>query len=340
MKCPVHSDKDVVGYCVECGAFGCDTCLIPRGKGDNLCQKCLKTVEGSGRGQKGLGAKLLGDKKTPKPASRKPTFQRSSVVRKGAGGGGRKLIVKFRDNRELKGTTYKLDTKQLGFHFVPLDPAEESDRIFVYFSDVKMISFVRSLEGRPDPGGKAAEQGGDGPEVKLAFPGNEIIEGHLLHRFDGSAQRFFMAPKQDDGNLISILVERAALSGMEMEGYKEGIFTEESEEIAAQDAAKKGRAPLSQNESMGDLYFSMKNYDSALAEYEKVQKEYPSDKRLKLKMSVCYFNRGVNFIKSRKYTEAKVEFEKIDEDDPIYGKAKKKIRKIEKILKEVQSMGR
>jgi DNA-directed RNA polymerase subunit H (RpoH/RPB5) len=47
----------------------------------------------------------------------------------------------------------------------------------------------------------------------------------------------------------------------------------------------------------------------------------------------------VNFIKSRKYKEAKTEFEKIGEDDPIYDKAKKKIRKIEKILKEVRTMG-
>ena len=73
--------------------------------------------------------------------------------------------------------------------------------------------------------------------------------------------------------------------------------------------------------------------------YERVKKEYPSDKRLALKISVCNFNRGVNFIKSRKYLEAKAEFEKIGEDDPIYEKAKRKMRKIEKILKEVESMG-
>ena len=83
----------------------------------------------------------------------------------------------------------------------------------------------------------------------------------------------------------------------------------------------------------------MKNYDSALIENEKVREEYPDEKRLKLKISVCNFNRGVNFVKSRKYREAKAEFGKIDEDDPIYTKAKKKIRKINKILKDVESMG-
>jgi tetratricopeptide (TPR) repeat protein len=133
----------------------------------------------------------------------------------------------------------------------------------------------------------------------------------------------------------------SALKGIEMEGFRRGSFAAPVEDIdiAEPDAKGKGRAPLSQNESMGDLYFSMKNYDSALAEYEKVKEEYPEDKRLNLKISICSFNRGVNFIKSRKYVEAKVEFEKIGEDDPIYQKAKKKIRKIDKILREAETMG-
>jgi tetratricopeptide (TPR) repeat protein len=286
-----------------------------------------------------LASRLLGTKKPAEPVERRGQFQRSSVARK-AGVGGRKLEVRFRDKRVIKGTTYKLDVNSLGFYLVPLEPADE-DRIFVYFSDLTAIYFVRGFDERSDMSASDRESSVEGQEVKIAFPDGEIIEGRTLHRFDPSCQRFFIVPKEGMPNVVSILVEMSSLKGIEMEGFKRGTFAEPDETVDIEEDEKKGkgRAPLSQNESMGDLYFSMKNYDSALAEYEKVREEYPEDKRLKVKISVCNFNRGVNFIKSRKYVEAKAEFEKIGEDDPVYSRAKKKIRKINKILKEVETMG-
>jgi hypothetical protein len=338
MKCPVHTDRNVVGYCIECGAFGCDLCLAPRGKGDNICKKCEKTKSRVARkdDKKGLVSKLFGEKKTPVPGEPRPVAARASVSGKAAAG--RKMIVRFRNNRDLKGTTYKLDINSQGFYLVPLEPLKGQERLFVYFSDVKAINFVRDFEGRFRPDEVASAQATEGQEMRVAFQDGEIIEGRTLHHFDPSCQRFYMVPKEDTGNIISILIERSALKGIESESFKHGVFAEE-EELGIFKPEKQDRAPLSQSESMGDLYFSMKNYDSALAEYEKVKKDYPNDKRLNLKISVCNFNRGVNFIKSRKYLEAKAEFEKINEDDPVYDKAKKKIRKIEKILKEAQSMG-
>ncbi len=335
MKCPAHSDKDVIGYCTECGAFGCDRCLVAKGKGENLCLKCEKTrVASSVDVKKGLLGNLLGKKKTPSPP---PVAARSSVARKP--GSGRKLAVHYRGGKTVTGTTYKLDPQSLGFYLVPLEPAGAQDRMFVYFSDLKDIHFVRDFEGRFDPMDALQDNPAEGQEIKVAFQDGEILEGRTLHRFDPSCQRLFIVPSEGKGNIISVLVERSALKGIEMEGFKEGCFLEEEETITIAGTEKKGRAPLSQNESMGDLYFSMKNYDAALTEYEKVKHDYPNDKRLALKISICNFNRGVNFIKSRKYLEAKAEFDKIGEDDPIHDKARKKIRKIEKILKEVQSMG-
>ncbi|GAB4330162.1 MAG: hypothetical protein Kow0099_00570 [Candidatus Abyssubacteria bacterium] len=336
MKCPVHSDRNVVGYCIECGAFGCDLCLSSGVKGDNICKKCEKAKSrGTPKDTKqGLVSKLFGDKRTPTPEPR-PVTSYASVSRKATAG--RKLLVRFRNNRSVKGTTYKLDINSSGFYLVPLEPVEGQERIFIYFSDIKAIHFIRDFEGKgsPEPVGAHVAEG---QEIKVVFQDGEIIEGHTLHHFDPSCQRFYIVPREDAGNTISILVERSALKGIETEAFKQGVFAEE-EEVGLFKPEKQERAPLSQSESMGDLYFSMKNYDSALIEYEKVKKDYPNDKRLNLKISVCNFNRGVNFIKSRKYLEAKAEFEKIGEDDPIYDKAKKKIKKIEKILKEAQSMG-
>jgi hypothetical protein len=335
MKCPAHSDRDVVGYCTECGAFGCDRCLVAKGKGENLCIKCEKAKAAASQDvKKGLLGGLLGKKKTPAPP---PPVARASVARKM--GAGRKLEIHYRNNKVAKGTTYKLDPQSLGFYLVPVEPANPQDRVFVYFSELKAIYFVRDFEGKFGSMATVQDNPAEGQEIKVAFQDGEVIEGRTLHHFDPSAHRFFIAPNEGKGNIISVLVEKSALKGVEMGGLKEGCFLEEEETLGIAGTEKKGRAPLSQNESMGDLYFSMKNYDSALAEYEKVRAEYPNDKRLALKMSVCNFNRGVNFIKSRKYIEAKVEFDKISEDDPIYDKAKKKIRKIEKVLKEVQKMG-
>lgn len=335
MKCPVHSDKDVVGYCIECGAFGCNVCLVPKGRGESLCVKCEKALEAKNKEKKGLFSKFRAEKETQATASH-ATGGRSSVARKT--GTTRKLIIHFKNGRVLKGTTYKLDPRSLGFYLVPLESTQGQDRIFVHFSDLKAIYFVRDFEGKFDPAEAVSEPASESQEVKIMFDDGEVVEGRILHHFDPACLRFFMVPVEENTNNISMLVERSALKGMEMDGFREGIFAEE-EGVAVSGIEERGRAPLSQSESMGDVYFSMKNYNAALAEYEKVQKEHPHDKRLALKISVCNFNRGVNFIKSRKYHEAKSEFEKIAEDDPIYEKAKKKIRKIEKILKEVQSLG-
>lgn len=339
MKCPVHSDRDVVGYCTDCGAFGCDRCLSAKPGGESLCQKCDKARGAAVKtGKKGLVSKLLGDKKTPTPAATRRTPPgRASVARKA--GTSRKLVVHFKNNRVVKGTTYKLDPNSLGFYLVPMEPEGDEDRKYIHFSDLKAIYFVRDFEGKFDRSEAAQDYPAEGQESKVAFEDGEIIEGRTLHHFDPSCLRFFLKPKENKGNNISVLIERSALKGLEIGDYKEGSFAEEEEVLNVSATGKKGRAPLSQNESMGDLYFSMKNYDAALTEYEKVRQEYAHDKRLNLKISVCNFNRGVNFIKSRKYLEAKAEFEKISEDDPIYEKAKKKIRKIDKILKEVESMG-
>ncbi|RJP22229.1 MAG: hypothetical protein C4520_08500 [Candidatus Abyssobacteria bacterium SURF_5] len=337
MKCPVHSEKDVVGYCMDCGVFGCEICLTDTGKGERICGKCGKVRHAADRGdeKKGFLSKLLGEKKkTPVPAT---PAGRSSVARRA--GTSRKLVVYFKNKRILKGTTYKLDIQSPGFFLIPTEPTEQQERIFVHFSDLKAIHSVRDFEGKSDPHADEPETPADGNAVKAAFADGEIVEGRTIHHFDPACQRFFIVPNDSKGNILSILVERSALKGLEIGDYKHGSFAEEEEALGLLEPEKKGRAPLSQNESMGDLYFSMKNYDAALTEYEKVRKDFPDDRRLALKISICNFNRGVNFIKSRKYLEAKAEFEKIGEDDPIYEKARKKTKKIEKILREAQRMG-
>ncbi|UCD57622.1 MAG: hypothetical protein JSV16_00495 [Candidatus Hydrogenedentota bacterium] len=339
MKCPVHSERDVVGYCTDCGVFGCDRCLVTKGKGGKLCLNCEKSGGPAAESpRKGLFSKLMGEKKsaTTAPPARLSTG-RASVARKG--GTGRKLVVRFRNDKILKGTTYKLDPQSLGFYLVPVQPVGDEERVYVYFSDLKAIYFVRDFEGKFDPKEAVEWTSEEGQQVKVVFEDGEILEGRTIHHFDPACQRFFVVPNEGKGNNISVLVERSALKGIQIDGFKQGSFAEEEEVAGLAGPVGKGRAPLSQNESMGDLYFSMKNYDAALTEYEKVREEYSHDKRLALKISICNFNRGVNFIKSRKYGEAKAEFEKINEDDPIYEKAKKKIRKINKILKEVQSTG-
>jgi hypothetical protein len=340
MKCPVHTERDVVGYCIDCGAFGCDQCLVASGGGENLCPECQKKKEASSRqGRQGFVSKLFGEKETAKSRGGGTAFKRSSVARQKRTG--RKLEVYFRDGKIIKGSTYKLDTDSIGFHLVPIEPVDGKDRIQVNFSDLKAIHVVDDFDGQSDASEQGRELSADGEEVRVAFRDGETIEGHTLHRFNPACHRFFIAPKGIASGSISILVERSALNGIEMEGFREGVFAASEEGGEADKAGKKatGRAPLSQNESMGDLYFSMKNYDSALEEYEKVRAEFAHDKRLNMKISVCNFNRGVNFVKSRKYTDAKIEFDKIGEDDPIYDKARRKIRKIEKILKEADKIG-
>ena len=194
MKCSVHTEKDVVGYCTDCGAFGCDECLVAIRTGDNLCRNCQKARAGGGKAARhGIVSKLFGEKKTPAPASGRSAFDRSSVAAKAKTG--RKLVVHFKDNRILKGTTYKLDPHTLGFYLVPLELVDGMNRIYVNFSELKAIHFVRDFEGNVGSDEFEEELSLEGLDVKVAFQDGKIMEGRTMHRFDPECRRFFMKPR-------------------------------------------------------------------------------------------------------------------------------------------------
>jgi general secretion pathway protein A len=79
-------------------------------------------------------------------------------------------------------------------------------------------------------------------------------------------------------------------------------------------------APSSQ-EALADAEFARDDFASALREYEKLRILKPASMRLALKVSLCYLNLGIQFMRMRQYTEAKNALKLVDIDTGLREKA-------------------
>lgn len=60
----------------------------------------------------------------------------------GRSGGGRKIMVKFKDGEKLVGTTQGYDPRRPGFFVVPADAYSNNDRCFVVAEATQSVSFI------------------------------------------------------------------------------------------------------------------------------------------------------------------------------------------------------
>jgi len=111
------------------------------------------------------------------------------------------------------------------------------------------------------------------------------------------------------------------------EQYREKRRAEQAERKKTETPA----SSLTQEESMGDFYFEMRNYQAALEQYELAAKEN-TNSRLRRKILTTQYNIGVHFIKRRDYPEALQWMEKVLTVDPRNTHAAKKASQLRKIL--------
>ncbi len=307
MKCPVHPRHDVVGYCIECGTIGCERC-IKNLRGQLLCLRCYR-------------------KEYSKLAEE---HQRDRLRKKRQK---QRLVVRFSDGRILKGTSYTIDLDAAGFHLLPREThADESE--YVRFADVKAVFFVRDFDGKFDRKAVQEEWVPEGSEVTVEFPDGEVVEGFSLTSLDEDRPRFHMIPKDQKGNNISMIVERANTLGVH-HGHM-------AAELAAVSRRGERETPLSQEETLGDFYFETKNYLAALPQYEEAFKKHRSSTRLRRKITLTKYNIGVHYIKTKDYNAAINVFKEVLREEPdthtkFHREAKRKLLKLRRALAESSS---
>jgi tetratricopeptide (TPR) repeat protein len=203
----------------------------------------------------------------------------------------------------------------------------ESQQIFVRFSNLKAVFFVRDFEGKFDKKQLQAEWHPEGHEITVKFKDGEVIEGYALTAYDENAERFHLIPKKP-GNNVSVLVERGSVAQLALGGaLEQETYVAESEQAAGQPQAR-----VSTEETLGDFYFYTKNYFTALTEYDKAFKQDPGNPRLRRKVAVSTFNVGVHYIKVKDYKRALQYFEEVLRHEPKNKDARKKIQKLRRIV--------
>jgi hypothetical protein len=128
------------------------------------------------------------------------------------------VIARFRDGRMIKGTSLDVAPNRPMFHVVP--PGERA--VEVQMADLKALFFVRSLAGNPgyrestvpdpkDPRLRGATL------VSLSFGDGETMVGMMIG-YPPKKPYFFLTPVDPNSNNIRTLVNRDAVTAMELIG--------------------------------------------------------------------------------------------------------------------------
>ncbi len=243
------------------------------------------------------------------------------------------LVVHFPDGSTMMGVSFHLDHHEDSFLLDVVDEKGRSvnQRERIEFARVKGVYYVKSYDGRF----RASDWepvNAEGEELIIQFADGEVVRGRAQRSYNPGNPRFYFVPADMTGNVLSILVERAATEHIwtpdEYKAYKE----QKREQMRA-----KGNAALSQEETTGDFYFEMRDYGQALKLYDGAMAKGEASRRLLKKLLVTQYNLGVQHIKRREYDRALELMERVLEIDPKNEHARKKAKKLRKITDQMQA---
>lgn len=127
-----------------------------------------------------------------------------------------RVVARYVDGRVLKGISRDVGADRPIFHVQP----PEGKTVEVSLSELKALFFVRSLDGdpqrqedlKPDPTDPRAR---GSTVVSLRFADGEEMVG-LTIRYPPNRPYFFIVPVDPASNNIRILINRAAVTAMEV----------------------------------------------------------------------------------------------------------------------------
>lgn len=303
MECPVHAGVEVVGYCSVCGAFGCAECLT-RHEGQYYCARHYRPI-----------SKRLEAAREHEAIRRKHPQQR--------------MVVHYRDGRSVTGVCFSLNLKEEGFHLDRVDDSGASlgETVYVKFSAIKAVFLVKSFDGNYDKDACFDAWTPEGEELVVKFRDGEVVEGRSLRGYREDVPRFYLVPSEG-GNNISVLVERSAAEAV----YRAEDYRAKVAEERARAKAQGAPSDMSQEESLGDFYFEMRNYAEAIAHYRQAAGKNPEARRPRKKLLAAQYNMGVDHIKRHEYAKALVLMEGVLKANPDNERVRKKVGQLRRII--------
>lgn len=237
-----------------------------------------------------------------------------------------RLVVHTKTGKVAYGFCLSLNKNADAFNLELVDKENVSlgKSMNVAFGDVKGVFTVKSFDGRFDPSAFVHEMPPDVVPVVLEFFDGEVISGYASPKYTQEA-RFFFYPDDTNGNNISVLVERTALtSAMAPKEYKRKLH----QEFEAFMANHVQRPNESKTELEGDFYFDKGNYFKALKHYREVEESGEPSSRLQRKVCATLYNVAVCHIRKHDYDRAIRYMEMVLARDPSHESALKRLSQL------------
>jgi len=300
MMCPNHSREQVAGYCVVCGALGCESC-VKEHQGSWYCKKHFQSIQ-----------EELDRRKEIEQSKRRVERQR--------------LVVRTREGKTFCGTCMALNPLSNGFSLELAEssgePTGKTTRFNFY--DLKAVFYVKSFDGKEGKGLPADNHQPAGMPMIVEFADGETMQGYVMQRVNSDIPRFHLVPKESNSNNITILVETAAIAGVYTpEEYKDKHRRE------IENYLESHKQPgHSKEELLGDYHFDRHDYSRAIKHYREGLKEAPESPRLRKKIISSEYNIGMRHIKSHQYEQALKCMDWVLNADPSHEQARHKAKKL------------
>jgi hypothetical protein len=124
-----------------------------------------------------------------------------------------KIVVRFADERILKGYSQDFFPNKPVFHLVRNIARGSANQKEIHVSDLKAIFFVKTFAGNPDYKERKSFAEGDivqGRKVEIAFVDGEILQGSVLG-YNPKDSGFFLFPSDPKSNNHRVFVVNSAV---------------------------------------------------------------------------------------------------------------------------------
>lgn len=123
----------------------------------------------------------------------------------------RKVVLRYRDGRVLKGSTLDFAPHKARFHLFPVGSPAQAIEVAV--QELKAIFFVRDFAGSPEyqeqkhfPEGRRPP----GRKVEVMFEDGEVLVGYTVS-YDPQRPGFVLVPADPQSNNLSVFVVLAGV---------------------------------------------------------------------------------------------------------------------------------
>lgn len=242
-----------------------------------------------------------------------------------------KVVVKTKRGELKYGLCNALDTEASSFEIFLHDKqgAPLNQRVLIAFEELKALFLVKHFEGHLSNVANHVADLPPSPPIAIEFNDGEVIVGRPMEPQWERAAHILLRPEDSSSNNFLILVERSAVKALlSFEAYQR----KQQQEFTAFTVQHRKEGET-QEECLGDFYFSRHDYLRAEQHYRNALEQSVSNPRIKRKLCATKYNIGIRYIRQRQYVNALRYMELVVALDPTHQEALEKISKLRERLR-------